>query len=272
MKAPESIEAICAAVGGNVAVALEHVERGVRWERLADQPFVAASVIKLPLLAAAYEAAAEGRLRLDEPVRWEPEDQVLGCGVLRELTPGGTLPLRDLLALMVVVSDNTAANLVLERVGVTAVNDFCARHGLVGTRLVRPLMIVPEGAVGTNRVTAADIAGLLARLARGEVVSWDASRRMIDILKRQQFRDGIPALLPEPAAERPLGSLPPWEVANKPGAIDGYQHDVGLVYLPGQCFALAVLTSGLAAAAAKATIAQVARAAYDHFAGGGGGG
>lgn len=268
----EAIAALCAeaeaaVAGARVAVSLADVEGGRRWSREGERPVVAASLIKLPILAAAYEAAAEGDLSLAEPVAWAAEDQVLGCGVLRELSPGGSLPLRDLLALMMVVSDNAATNLVLARVGIGRVNRLCDRLGLRGTRLLRPLMVVPAGAGTTNTVTADDMAVLLERLALGRVVSWDASRRMIELLKRQRVRDGLPARLPQ-REEPPLGSLPLWEVANKTGGIRGFQHDAGLLFLPGRCFALAVLTQGLAAPAAKSTIARIARAVYDRASGG----
>jgi beta-lactamase class A len=251
--------------GGEVAIAVRHLERGHRWEVKAEEPFAAASTIKVAVLAALYEAAAEGRVRLDAPIRLRAEDQVTGSGVLQVLSPGIRLPLRDLAELMIVVSDNAATNMILERVGIDRVNALLARLGFRHSRMLRPLQVIPAGVSGTNTVAAGEYADLFAALARGQVVSWEACRRMIATLKRQQLRDALPALLPD--AEGPvLGALPRWELAHKTGGIRGHQHDGGLLYLPGGTVAVAVLTRGCGtAAAARGLIARVGLALWETY-------
>ncbi len=254
--------------GGEMAISLRHVERQEAYDHVPDRPFIAASTIKLPILVALYDAAAAGRVRLDERVRLRDEDQVTGSGVLQLLTPGVRLPLRDLAELMITVSDNAATNMILERLGVEAVNACLDRLGLVATRVLRGLQIIPADGKGHNTVTAGELTGLLVRLAQGRVVSWEACRRMVATLKRQQVNDALPALLPDPEDEPspPLGALPTWELAHKTGGIPAHQHDVGLLYLPGQTIALSVLTRGCGPArAARALVARVGRAVWDAY-------
>jgi beta-lactamase class A len=262
----DRVEGIAAACGGTFGVAIEHVQTGWRLSVRGSEPFVAASVIKVPIMAAVYREAAAGRLRLEERLRLRPEDQVLGSGVLKDLSPGLRLTVADLVTLMIAVSDNTATNMLLRRIGVDAVNAAMQAWGLTGSRLLYPLMVVPERRSGFNTVTADDMTSLLVRIARGQCVSWDASRRMIDVLKRQQDNERLPAMLP-PVPDGPPGSIPPWEVAHKTGTVTGVAHDVGIVYMPGQAFAISVLTRDVAdGARANRAIAAIARAAFDAFA------
>jgi beta-lactamase class A len=249
-----------------MALVVRHLERGERYEHLADEPFAAASTIKLPILVALYDAAARGAVRLERRRRLRPEDQVTGSGVLQLLTPGVRLPLRDLAELMITVSDNAATNMILEVLGIEQVNACLAGLGLRHTRVHRPLQVVPVGAGTPNTVTAGELAELLERLATGRLVSWEACRRMVATLKRQQLNDALPALLPQPEGTA-VGALPAWEFAHKTGGIPGHQHDVGLLYLPGQTIVVCVLTRGCGPAReARRRIAEVGRAVFDAYA------
>ncbi len=263
----EALAAEAAGRGGEMAISLRHLERDEAYDHLAQEPFVAASTIKVPVLVALYAAAAEGRLRLDQEVALRAEDQVGGSGVLQVLSPGVRLPLRDLAELMIVVSDNTATNLLLERIGIDAVNACMAALGLETTRVLRALQVVPVGAKGSNTVTAGELSELLARLAQGRAVSWDACRRMVATLRRQQLREGLPGLLP-PARGAAVGSLPAWELAHKTGSLSDHEHDVGLLYLPSQTIALSVLTRRCGPGrAARSLIARAGRAVFDAYVG-----
>jgi beta-lactamase class A len=253
--------------GGEVAVVVRHLERGDRWEHGADVVFAAASTIKVPILAGLYEAAHEGVLRLADRVAVEAEDQVTGSGVLQVLSPGVELPWRDLAERMVVVSDNAATNKILRAIGTERVNRLLDRIGCPRTRVVRPLQVIPADAEGTNTVTAGEYATLFERLAEGRIVSWEACRRMVATLKRQQLNDALPALLPDPLAGRPLGAIPAWEMAHKTGGIPGYQHDGGILYLPGQTVVVVACTRGLGSGRqARGWIARVGRAVWEAYA------
>ena len=136
-----------------------------------------ASLIKLPILLTALGGVASGTLDLNERIPVGNHDQVGGSGVLRTLRPGLEPTLHDLLTLMIVVSDNTATNMVIDRVGQGAVNTFCQQHGLYETGLVGKLQL-PETEQneaqrrgGRNHTCAADTLGLLMGLVRRRPVA-----------------------------------------------------------------------------------------------------
>jgi len=117
MDLKDEIERIAGECGGTVAVAAAHVTTGRQLEREARRPFPSASVIKVPILAALHAEAAAGRLAWEETVSLTEAIKVPGSGVLRELHAGIELNLEDLARLMIVVSDNTATNLLIDRLG-----------------------------------------------------------------------------------------------------------------------------------------------------------
>lgn len=204
-----------------------------------------ASTIKLPIMVTVFRAVAEGRANWAETITLREEDRVSGSGVLREFSNGLKLPLRDVVRMMIVVSDNTATNMVIERITADAVNAEMDRYGLTATRSMRKVLgdgmalkepsgfsaagRLPENTrYGLGSTTPKEMVTLLEKLARGEVVSPAASREMIAILKRQQFKEGIGRHLEDE-----------W-VASKSGALDALRSDVGLVYAPKGRVAMAI--------------------------------
>lgn len=277
-RAAGRIAALAREAGGRWGIVVEELPRPdgdaaglgapFRWALGEDEPFVAASVIKLPIMVAVYREAARGRFRLSDKVRLRPDDQVGGSGVLAALAPGLRLTVEDLVALMIVVSDNTATNMLVDLVGPEAVREAMERYGMRRSSFFNKLQVVPEELPGRNTVTAGDVARLLYAIALGRAVSLAACERMVAILKRQQFTDGIAGLLPRP--EAPLGEPPPCEWATKSGWVRGVVHDAGLLYLPGRTFALVFLSEGVsdpvepgAPGRARRAIAEMARTMYD---------
>lgn len=209
-----------------------------------------ASTIKLPIMAAAFHKVRAGEARWDEPIELREQDKVSGSGVLRELSPGVKLPLIDLVRLMIVVSDNTATNLVLDRISADAVNDFLDTLGLKQTRALRkvrgdgPDLKAPSGwsraglleenrRFGLGVSTSREMVELLTLLDQGKVVSPEDSREMLAILERQQYKDGIGRRLAE------------FRVASKSGALDALRSDVGIVTTPKGKVAMAITVDGM---------------------------
>jgi beta-lactamase class A len=248
------VEAICAEAGGTIAVAASHLERGMRLERLAGELFPSASVIKVPILVELFARVAEGRDTLDACVTLREEDKVDGSGVLRELHAGIELTVDDLARLMIVVSDNTATNLLIDRLGVAAVNGRLDALGCPRTRLGRKMYDFEARDRGLeNHVVASEMTELLAAMERGEIIAPSSSAAMLAIMRRQSYVSKIPRLLP-------YGTT----VANKTGTITGVSHDIGILYAPTGPIALAVLTQGCrGAVAAEDAIGRIARAVYD---------
>ena len=229
---------------GRVSVLVRDFSGEVLFGRQPDRVFPSASLIKLPLLIHGLQRVGRGDLDLAGRLTLRAEDRVGGSGVLHELDAGLALTLRDLLTLMIVVSDNTATNLVIERVGIDDLNAFLREEGLGGTELVGPLQLPPERrnarqkAGERNRTCARDMAGLLLRLVNGRLLPAALTELALDILARQQLRDIVGRHLPRGAGGELL-----YRVASKSGELNGVHHDVGVVWTP-RPLIVAVLSEG----------------------------
>lgn len=250
------IKAVIKKSKGRVGVAARDLVTGQAILSNAEESFVAASIIKLPVMIEVYRQARDGRLRLDQPVELKAQDKVGGAGILMELHDGIQLTLEDLLNLMIVISDNTATNLLIDLVGVENVNRTMTALGAGGTVLRRKLMIVELIEKGIqNYVTPRDILMLLEKMVAGQMVDAGASAAMLEIMKRQQYNEKIPKRLPEGLV-----------IAHKTGDLSRVSHDVGVIYAPGGPLALCVMTSGIGDVDfANATIAEITRLIYMGF-------
>ena len=176
----------------------------------ADLRFPTASTIKTAVMVEAYHQAAEGKLALDTKIALREADKVGGTGVLNGLRDGTTLTVADLIHLMITVSDNTATNLLVARLGTAAIDDRMATYGLPNTKIFRPTFrdgradVFPEleKDFGLGMTTPREMTRLMALIAEGKAVSAEASAAMAATLARQQDRAMIPRLLPQEAGLR----------------------------------------------------------------------
>lgn len=184
-----AIERVTQELPGTFAVCAERLDHDR--ERLAwndDRVFPAASVIKLALALEVLCAIAEGSLQASEPLLLRDEDKVVGSGVLVGLQPGLRLPIADVLHLAMAISDNTAANLLVDRVGADAVNARLATLGLTTTRLAG--RIFREGGE-SSRTTAAELVTLLGRVHRCEGLPPRACAELIALMERTQRKSVV---------------------------------------------------------------------------------
>ena len=232
---------------GQVSVAYARLDGSDSYTYRATEPMHSASLIKLPILLTALESASQGKLDLKERIPLKPSDQVTGSGVLHTLQAGLEPTLHDLLTLMIIVSDNTATNMLIERAGLGAVNTFCQQHGFSGTTLIGKLQL-PETELNEaqrrgerNTTCAADMLGLLLGLVRGDLLPPPETELALSILKKQQFTEALARYLPtDPDLDTPLV-----EVASKSGSLSGVWHDAGIVFRDEEpLYALVVMTSG----------------------------
>ncbi|GAA5068026.1 beta-lactamase class A [Thermocatellispora tengchongensis] len=274
-RAGHRLNVLCSAQPFVTGWALVELRTGERASRAGARPFPAASTRKVAVLMTVLRAVHASALDLDATlvVDGRYRDQVF-TGTLQHLDPGLTLSLRDALTLMIILSDNLATAHVIDLVGLDAVNDLCAAAGLTGTRhrhaLIPPL--APDHPVDATNVTTPDdqarLLELIARGAAGEDSTLGCPPHLcafaLDVLRRQQFRDALPALLP-------YGT----EVAHKSGAGWRDVSDTGVIYTggrPGYVLAVytdevpAVLPDGLPGAArARAHIADLSRACWEEL-------
>ena len=212
----------------------------------ADTKVRTASTIKLPILCTLEHLVAQGAVRWDERIVLKPEDKVTGSGVLGSLADGTDLTVRNLAILMIIVSDNTATNLILDRITADAVNDYLDSIGITTTRSNRKVrgdgnqLKAPEGwsragrqeengRFGLGVSTPREMVRILEMLDRGQIVSPAASKDILDIMKMQQVRDGIARHAPDDLV-----------IASKSGSLDALRSDLGIVYATGGPIAMAI--------------------------------
>jgi beta-lactamase class A len=261
-----SLRAAIAASGAEVAVAMRTLDGRDTVLIDADKPFHAASTMKVPVMIELFRQAQTGQLGLDDPLPVRNEFHSIVDGSPYTLSEGDdsdkevysaagkTLTLRQLCEVMITVSSNFAANLLIERLGVENIRKTVSSLGADGMQVLRGVEDQKAFDKGLNNTTTArGLLLLLERLARGEAVDHASDAAMIDVLKRQKFNDSIPAGLP---AGTP--------VAHKTGSITRIHHDAGVVF-GARPYTLVILVRGIddqkQSAALMATLSRLVFAA-----------
>jgi beta-lactamase class A len=254
---------------GKVAIAVRHLGSGERYSLNADEPMTTASLIKLAVMIEVYQQVAEGKVKLSDPVTLRQEDKVPGSGVLTEhFTAGITFPLRDAVHLMIAVSDNTATNLVLDKIGIGATAERMEAWGFPNTKIHAKSFrgsttsVFPERTkrFGLGSTTAHEMVEILARLHAGKLVSPEACKEMLALLRQCEDNAKFPRFLPESV-----------KVAHKTGSVSNARTDAGILYLPSGPVALCVLTDEnedkrwVVDNAGNLFCANVAKAVHDYY-------
>lgn len=216
-----------------------------------DARRVAASIIKLPILACALETVTAGELSLDEQITVTQQDIVGGSGNIQSRGAGVSYSIDELLHAMIAQSDNVAANLIINRLGMDAVNETCAALGLTQTVFARLMMDAEAQAQGRENYTSArDAAAVLQRLASGTIATPRLCERARGYLLAQEDARGIVEGVPG-------GVL----VAHKTGSLPNAQHDAAIVYAE-RPYVLAILTQDLEREQALALERDISSAIY----------
>ncbi|HET9110563.1 MAG TPA: serine hydrolase [Ktedonobacterales bacterium] len=218
----------------------------------ADEVFPAASLAKLPIAIELMRRADLGQFDLRERLDTSDTPRVGGAGVLDVLDPSTRLTLGELCALMLVVSDNTAANVVLTLIGMGEVNETMARLNLTRTKLARSFMDQAARASGRDNVTSAGDMLTLLSLIRGNALP--GGRKLRETLAAQQsFSELTEGWLPTSAT-----------LAHKDGTLEGVVHDAGIVSGPSGVAMYCILTAEQEnIPEARATIGRIVRLFWD---------
>ncbi len=245
------IQSYIAESGAEMGVAIHHLESGERTLINADELYPLASVVKVPILVEAFHQIADNRLRLDD--RWTVTKDLgtIGSGLLPSFDNGLTPTVRDLLTLMIIISDNTATDMLFERLGVANVNNRMKTLGLTNIHVPHNLKelfidMVPDIVKTSDRdflsaytakhgvrkdgwayrrdetnncASPRDMARLFEMIWKNEMLDKQACDQMLDILLQQTLNDRIPRFLP---AGTP--------VAHKTGTINSIRDDSGIIY------------------------------------------
>jgi beta-lactamase class A len=211
---------------GKVWIYAKNLDTGKDYGLRADEQVRTASTIKLPIMTEVFRQVAQGKINWTDEFTLKGKQG--GSGVLGEFSDGAKIDLRTATNLMIVVSDNTATNLILDKISSNSVNDFMDTLGLKQTRSLRKIGGGGDAKAydeplnklfGIGVSSPRDMVKLFEMLERGEVVSREASKEMLDILRRQQYKDGIGRNL--------LDTIPS---ASKSGSLDRLRSDVGIIY------------------------------------------
>jgi beta-lactamase class A len=221
-------------------VALKHLTSGATFTHRADEPMPTASLIKLPVMVTAYQQAADWTLDLDKRIVLKAEDKVPGSGILTQHFSAGTeISVRDVIRLMIVYSDNTATNLVVDQIGLPATTERMTKWEYPHTRLHAKVFrgdtsIAPERSkqFGLGSTTANEMLRLLERLHRKELVSEHASNQLYDHLLACDDKPWLAKILP-------IGT----KVAMKTGSVSAVRTVAGIIESPSGPIAVCVLTS-----------------------------
>ena len=240
------VSALTTPFKGSVMLYAKNLRTGRDFGRGAETKVRTASTIKLPILCALESLIDAGKVRWDERLVLKADDKVTGSGVMGNLADGTDLTVRNVAILMIIVSDNTATNLILDRITADAVNDYLDAIGLPltrsnrkvrgdGTKLKDPTGWSRAGLIEENKkyglgvTTPREMVRLLELLEQGKVVSPAVSKDVLDIMKMQHEREGIARHAPDEV-----------EIASKHGSLDALRSDVGIVYTPGGPIAIAI--------------------------------
>ena len=233
----EQIKTTVAPFKGKVSLFAKNLDTGETYSFNGDDRVRTASTIKIAVMIEAFARVAEGKVKWTDEVILTKEKKVSGSGILAELSDNLHLTLRDAVNLMMMLSDNTATNLVLDVLTTDAVN---ARMESLGFKQIKIMRKVGSGGesqagkdpenkkFGLGVATPHEMVQVLEKLERGEIVNKEASQRMIDLMKQEQARYAI---------GRDLWDLP---MASKYGALDRLRSAIGILYTKKGKIAMAI--------------------------------
>jgi len=233
----EQVKPIVASFKGKVSLFAKNLDTGQTYAVNADERVRTASTIKIAVMIEAFVRVSEGKAKWTDEVVLTKEKKVSGSGILGELSDGLKLTLRDAVNLMMILSDNTATNLVLDVVTTDAVNKRMESLGFKQIKINRKVGSGGESAAGKDPenkkfglgvATPREMVLVVEKLERGEVINAAVSKEMIDLMKREQGRNAL---------GRSLWNVP---LASKYGALDRLRSAVGILYTKNGRIAMAI--------------------------------
>ncbi|MBE6713338.1 MAG: serine hydrolase [Ruminococcaceae bacterium] len=237
----ERMKEICSEIDGSYGLYVSLPDEGEVFQLNSHTRLNAASTIKIPIMALLLKDFEKGRLDPEQRGKLNEENRVRGSGVLKVLSHSFELSLYDYAILMMVVSDNSATNHIIDALGIDRVNRFCKENGWNDTHLSSKLFcekpLLPDGTKDFDYSSAADLGNMMETILREEMVSKEASRTMLQIMATQQVGK-FDLSLPVKKHTDPSLPLPPIPegyvyVANKGGTIlNKLLHDAAIILLP----------------------------------------
>jgi len=250
------LTAIKDSLDGVLGLTIKDLATGKTFFLNENEVFPQASSIKIAILLEVLKQAEENRLKLEEFLELKPEEKVGGGPILVFLgNPSLKLSIRDLCVLMVVLSDNTATNLLIERVGLESINQRLVALGLSQTRLKRKMMDLKAAEEGRENIsTPIEMMELLEKVWEGKVLGRESRQVFFQILALPKDSP-LQKAVPEGIA-----------VADKPGSLEAVRCDSGLVFLKKHPYLICVMTTYLSPEIeGDEVIQKIGRLAFNHF-------
>ncbi len=234
-KLEASIQQVDEHLDGVMGVAIEDLTNGDHYFLHEDEVFAQASSIKIAVLANLYLQAQQGKLKLTDLYTVQSSDLVPDSDIMNGLTPGVThITLRDLATMMVAVSDNSATNVLIDRVGMQNVNAMLDSLGITRTRLRRRMMDLEAAKRGRENIsTPREMMTLLDAIYHEKMLNKESTADFFKVLSTNKD-SWIPRDLPADL-----------KVANKPGALEAVRNDSGIVFVEGRPYVICVMTAFL---------------------------
>lgn len=231
----DEITNIISSVQGTFGVAVYELKYKRDFGINTNELFPSACTRKVPIAMAAYSEAEKGSLSLDENLTLTEDNIVGGTGTLQGQSAGSTYSIRELIRLMIIESDNTAGNMVIDRLGLDLINNFVKEMGASNTYNAGKFMIP---APTDSETTPADMCKILNNLQNDKTLSSEDSNEIISLMKQSIYKDVI------------AGEIPEDIVANKRGEYyvsesDNVEGDIGIVYLEGNPYIISIFAKGL---------------------------
>ena len=240
---------------GNVSIVLKDLgKKEMIFELDSLRVVPSASTIKILIMIEALKQEMEGKLSLDEVIFVKPGERV-DFSIISELDVYN-YTIRDLITLMIIISDNTATNVLIDILGYENINNEAETMNLKGTALKRKMMDFEAAIQGRQNVTTAwDMAYMMEALYRGTILDRSMCDLAINILKRQKHNDMITRYIADEIV-----------VAHKSGDLQNLNHDIGIFYLPNATYLLGIFVTGAESnMVSKHIIGKVSEIVYKHF-------
>lgn len=247
------IERLAESCGGLVSVSVRDISNAFDFSLNADAQVGSASTIKVPILVGALRQVRQGRLSLSTEYALRGGRSCGGSGVISHLSDGILLSIQDMLTLMIIVSDNTATNMIIDIVGMGSVNSTMQSMGYTGIALNRKMYDWDALEQGRdNFVVASEMTDLLVKIARREAVGGEMDELALKIMRGQLYTDVLGLFLPE-------GVL-----ANKTGSVGTVVNDCGIVTTDRFSYAIAVFTQNTTCfGETRIAIGRISKLVYD---------
>jgi beta-lactamase class A len=256
LKLQKQLASIDEGLDGAMGLAVKDLTSGETFFIHGDEIMPQASSIKIAVLANLYRQAQQGKLRLTDEYVVRASDLVTGSDIMLGLTPGATrLTLRDLATMMVAVSDNSATNVLIGRVGMENVNAMLDSLGLHATRLRRQMMDLKAAGEGRENVsTPREMMTLLETIYRGKLLNKEMTADFIKVLSTHKESSLLQGLPDDAVA------------ASKPGELEAVRNDSGIIFVKNRPYILCVMTTYLKdEKEGAAAIRKIAALTYSYF-------